>query len=173
MFAARLPQGLLTLVVLALLAIFIVRGWLTRSWLPRTAVDWPNILLLLLLPMGLWASTDTSVSWPVVYKVIAGFAIFYGLAGLAGSRWMRARPPLVLIASAVLALVVLLGTNWITGKLPWVPDAVYERCRRYYCLAARRAFIPMWLAPPSPGCCCQPWLWPHGPAIGVCGPARH
>ncbi len=126
LFAARLPQGLLTLVVLALLAAFIVRGLLTRSWLPRTAVDGPNILLLLLLPLGLWASTDTSVSWPVVYKVIAGFAIFYGLAGLAGSRWMRALPSLVLIASAGLALVVLLGTNWTTSKLPWVPDAVYE-----------------------------------------------
>ncbi len=126
LFAARLPQGLLTLVVLALLAAFIVRGWLTRTWLPRTAVDGPNILLLLLLPLGLWASTDTSVSWPVIYKVIAGFAIFYGLAGLAGSRWTRALPPLVLIASAGLALVVVLGTNWTTSKLPWVPDAVYE-----------------------------------------------
>jgi hypothetical protein len=126
LFAARLPQGLLTLVVLALLAAFIVRGLLTRSWLPRTAVDGPNILLLLLLPLGLWASTDMSVSWPVVYKVIAGFAIFYGLAGLAGSRWTRALPSLVLIASAGLALVVLLGTNWTTSKLPWIPDAVYE-----------------------------------------------
>ena len=127
LFAARLPQGLLTLAVLVLLGVFIVRGLFTRSWLPRTAVDGPNILLLLLLPMGLWASTDMSVSWPVIYKVIAGFAIFYGLAGLAGSRWMRALPWLVLIASAGLALVVLLGTNWTTSKLPWVPDAVYER----------------------------------------------
>lgn len=126
LFAARLPQGLLTLVVLALLAVFIVRGLLTHSWLPRTAVDWPNILLLLLLPVGLWASTDTSVSWPVIYKVIAGFAIFYGLAGLAGSRWMRALPWLVLAAAAGLAVVVLLGTNWTTSKLPWVPDTIYE-----------------------------------------------
>jgi hypothetical protein len=125
LFATRLPQGLLAVVVLALLGAFIVRGLLTRSWLPRTAVDGPNILLLLLLPLGLWASTDTAVSWPVIYKVIAGFAIFYGLAGLAGSRWTRALPWLLLVASLGLALAVLLGTNWTTAKLPWVPDAVY------------------------------------------------
>jgi putative inorganic carbon (HCO3(-)) transporter len=126
LFATRLPQGLLTVVVLALLAAFIVRGWLTRSWLPRTAVDGPNILLLLLLPVGLWASTDTSVSWPVIYKVIAGFTIFYGLAGLAGSRWTRALPWLLLVASLGLALAVLLGTNWATAKLPFLPDALYQ-----------------------------------------------
>jgi putative inorganic carbon (hco3(-)) transporter len=125
LFAARLPQGLLTLVVLALLAAFITRGVLMRSWLPRTAVDWPNILLLLLLPVGLWASTDRAMSWPVVYKVIAGFAIFYGLAGLAGSRWTRTLPWLLLAAAATLAVLLLLGTNWTTSKLAWVPDTVY------------------------------------------------
>ncbi len=126
LFAASLPRGLLTATLVALLAVFIGRGLLTRAWLPRTAVDWPNILLLLLLPLGLWASTDTSASWPVVYKVIAGFAIFYGLAGLAGSRWTRTLPWLLLLASAGLAVVVLLGTNWATAKLPWVSDAVYD-----------------------------------------------
>lgn len=126
LFAARLPRGLLTVVVLALAGIFIVRALLTRSILPHTAVDWPNILLLLLLPVGLWASTDRAASWPVIYKVVAGFVIFYGLAGLAGSRWTRALPALLLVASAGLALVVLLGTHWITAKLPFLPDALYQ-----------------------------------------------
>jgi putative inorganic carbon (HCO3(-)) transporter len=126
LFAARLPRGLLSLVVLALLVVFVVRGLLTRSWLPRTAVDGPNIMLLFLLPLGLWASTDMSMSWPVAYKVIAGFAIFYGLAGLAGSRWAHWLPWLVLVASVGLALLVLLGTNWNTAKVSWLPDAVYD-----------------------------------------------
>lgn len=125
-FAARLPRALLTIVLLALAALFIARAVMTRSVLPRTAVDWPNILLLLLLPVGLWASTDRAVSWPVIYKVVAGFVVFYGLAGLAGSRWTRALPSLVLVASAALALVVLLGTNWTTAKLPYLPDALYQ-----------------------------------------------
>lgn len=126
LFAATLPRGLLLIAAAALLAAFIARGLLTRSWLPYTAVDWPNILLLLLLPLGLWASTDQSVSLPVIYKVVAGFAIFYGLAGLAGSRWTHALPWLLLIASAGLAGVVLVSTNWATAKLPWVSDAIYN-----------------------------------------------
>lgn len=126
LFAVNLPQGLLTIAVAALLAAFVIRGLLTRSWLPHTAVDWPNVLLLLLLPLGLWASTDQSVSWPVIYKVIAGFALFYGLAGLAGSRWTRALPWLLLLASLGLAAVVLLGTNWATAKLAWLPDTLYD-----------------------------------------------
>jgi len=126
LFAAILPPGLLLIAAAALLAAFIARGLLTRSWLPHTAVDWPNILLLLLLPLGLWASTDRSVSLPVIYKVVAGFAIFYGLAGLAGSRWTHTLPWLLLIASAGLAGVVLVSTNWATAKLPWVSDAIYN-----------------------------------------------
>ena len=81
---------------------------------------------MLLLPVGLWASTDRAVSWPVIYKVVAGFVIFYGLAGLAGSRWTRALPTLLLVASAALVLVVLLGTHWITAKVPFLPDALYQ-----------------------------------------------
>lgn len=126
LFAARLPQGLLLLAAGALAALFAARALATRSLLPRTAVDWPNLLLVLLLPVGLWASTDRAVSWPVIYKVVAGFAIFYGLAGLAGSRWMRTLPWLLLLASAGLALVVLLGTNWTTAKVPFLPDALYD-----------------------------------------------
>lgn len=126
LFAALLPQGLLLITTTALLAAFVVRGLLTRSWLPHTAVDWPNILLVLLLPLGLWASTDRAASWPVIYKVIAGFAIYYGLAGLAGSRWTRTLPWLLLFASAGLALVVFVSTNWATAKLPWVSDAIYS-----------------------------------------------
>lgn len=126
LFAARLPQSLLVIIAVALLAVFVVRGLLTRTFLPSTAANWPNLLLLLLLPVGLWASTDRAASWPVIYKALAGFAIFYGLAGLAGTRWMRALPTLVLAASAGLALVVLLGTNWATAKLPFLPDALYS-----------------------------------------------
>jgi len=142
LFAARLPSGLRTVVVLMLALVFIARGLATRSLLPRTAVDLPNILLLLLIPVGLWASTDTATSWPVVYKVIAGFAVFYGLAGLASTRWMRALPWLLLLASAGLALVVLLGTNWTTAKLPWLPDAIYDLLPKYYLPWRSEGFHP-------------------------------
>lgn len=130
LFAARLPQGVLVAAMAGLVAVFLARGLLIRSFLPRTAVDWPNILLLLVLPAGLWASADPAASWPVVAKAVAGFAIFYGVAGLANTRWTRLLPWLLLAASAGLALVVLLGTNWTTAKLPFVPDALYQMLPR-------------------------------------------
>lgn len=126
LFAARLPTGLVILTSLALLAVFVVRGLLTHSWLPRTAVDGPNVVLLLLLPIGLWASTDQTAAWPVVCKVIAGFALFYGVAGLANTRWSRMLPWGVLAISVGLALFISTGTSWYTSKFPWMPETVYQ-----------------------------------------------
>ena len=61
-FADRLPQVLLVFLALALLLVFTGRAVLTRSVLPHTAVDWLNVLALLLVPVGLWASADLSTS---------------------------------------------------------------------------------------------------------------
>ena len=94
--------------------------------LPRTAVDWLNVLALLLVPVGLWASADLSTSWPAAYKVLAGFALFYGLAGLAGTKWMRTLPWFVLALAAGLGILVLLTTRWTPSKIPVLPVSLYE-----------------------------------------------
>ncbi len=126
LFATRMPQAVLMATLVALLLVFGGRAVLTRSILPRTVVDWPNILTLLLVPVGLWASADLSASWPVACKIVAGFAIFYGLAGLARSRWLDFLPWVFLVLAAGLALVVLFGTNWTTVKIPILPDSLYR-----------------------------------------------
>lgn len=125
-FADRLPRGVSVILTVALLATFAGRALLTRSALPRTAVDWANVLTLLLLPMGLWASADPATSWPAVCKSIAGFAFFYGLAGLAGTRWMRILPWLVLALAAGLGLLALLTTRWTPSKIPVLPVSIYQ-----------------------------------------------
>ena len=112
--------------VLALLIVFAGRAVLTRSVLPRTAVDWANVLALALLPVGLSASADLATSWPVAFKVVAGFALFYGMAGLAGTRWMRILPWLVLALAVGFALLVLLTTRWTPSKIPVLPLSIYE-----------------------------------------------
>ena len=98
---------------------------LTRSLLPHTAVDWLNVLALLLVPVGLWASADLSTSWPVAYKILAGFALFYGLAVLAGTKWMRTLPWFVLALAASLGIVVLLTTRWTPSKNPMLPVSLH------------------------------------------------
>ncbi len=126
LFADRVPGTAVAATAIALVLVFVVRAVLTRSFLPRTAVDWPNMLMLLLIPVGLWASANLSTSWSVVYKMLASFAVFYGLAGLARSRWLRFLPVALLLLSASLALVVLLGTNWNTAKIPLLPVSLYR-----------------------------------------------
>lgn len=124
-FTGSLPLWATIAAAGGLLALFVGRALATRTLLPATAVDWPNLLLLLLLPVGLWASHDPAASWPAVAKVLAGFGLFYGLAGLAGSRWADALPWLFLALAALGSLAVLLGTRWVTSKLPFVPDQIY------------------------------------------------
>lgn len=126
LFATRLPQTVLVGTTAAVLIVFVVRALLSRSLLPRTPIDWPNVFTLLLLPVGLWASADRTLSWPVAYKVVAGFAIFYGLAGLAHTRWLRFLPWVLLLLSAGLAAVVLVSTKWSTAKIPLIPPTVYQ-----------------------------------------------
>ena len=126
LFASGLPRPLLSLIVVLLAAVFAARALRSRRLLPSTPVNWPQVLLLLLLPVGLWATSDKATSWPVVFKVIAGFAVFYGVASLAGTRWLRALPWLLMASSLVVGIIVLLGADWFQAKLPWIPDGVYR-----------------------------------------------
>ena len=125
-FADRLPQSMIALLFAAVLVVFGLRAWIMRSLLPHTAVDWPMILAVALLPIGLWASADLAKSLPAVAKVVAGAAFFYGLAGLAGTRWMRWAPWLVLALAGGLGLLVLLTTRWTPAKMPVLPVSLYS-----------------------------------------------
>jgi putative inorganic carbon (HCO3(-)) transporter len=124
-FADRLPHAIVIALFVTLALTFGVRAWMMRSLLPCTAVDWLMLLAIVLLPIGLWASVDLSMSWPAIAKVVAGFAFFYGLAGLAGTRWMRFVPWMVLVLAAGLAMLVLLTTRWTPAKIPVLPEFVY------------------------------------------------
>jgi putative inorganic carbon (HCO3(-)) transporter len=125
-FADLLPRGVVIFLFVALLGVFAARAALTRTVLPRTAVDWPNVLALVLLPVALWASADPAASWPAVAKVVAGLALFYGFAGLAGTKWMRLLPWLLLVFALGVWLVVVLTTRWTPSKIPVLPVSLYS-----------------------------------------------
>jgi putative inorganic carbon (HCO3(-)) transporter len=107
---------------LAVPALWLVRwagqGAITR----RTPVDIPVLVLLLTVPVGLWASADLERSWPVVYQVVAQVALFYALVNTARSaRWLTVLAGgLVLAALAVAALnlaeVLVLGERLFSGQ---------------------------------------------------------
>ena len=50
-FADYLPQRVSIAIVGALALLFVVRAVATRTLVPHTAADWPNGLILLLLPV--------------------------------------------------------------------------------------------------------------------------
>ena len=126
--ADYLPQELSVAVVIAIAVVFLLRAIITRTLAPRTMADWPNVLTLLLLPVGLWVSFDgriSWISWLVACRIIAGLAVFYGAAGLARTRWLVYLPWSFLLLSLALFALVLVDTEWPTSKMPLLPGALY------------------------------------------------
>lgn len=76
------------------------QGTITR----RTPVDIPILVLLLTLPVGLWASADLDTSWPVVYQMVAQVTLFYALVNTAHpTRWVTALAGAVVLVALVVA----------------------------------------------------------------------
>lgn len=127
--ADYLPQMVSVAVVTAIGVLFLVRAIVTRTLAPRTMADWPNVLTLLLLPVGLWVSFDGKlnwISWLVVCRIVAGMAVFYGLAGLAGTRWLVFLPGSFLLLSLAVLAFVAVDTQWPASKMPLLPGAFYQ-----------------------------------------------
>jgi len=102
--------------------------WVARGHLSvHTPVDIPILGLLVMTPVALYASVDVGMSRITLYQILAGAALFYGLANSLRSEkdvWQMA--VLLVLAGAVLALVAPLGTNWGPSKFFSLPG-VYER----------------------------------------------
>jgi O-antigen ligase len=64
-----------------------------------------------------------------VYRIVLGVALFYAIINrLTVDRYLRVVTALVLVVTAGLGVLALLGTNWGSGKVPLpLLDAVYAR----------------------------------------------
>jgi putative inorganic carbon (HCO3(-)) transporter len=129
-FADYLPTRASAIVVGGLAALFLARGVATRTLLPHSVADWPNLATLLLLPVGLLISADRTLSWAVTCKILGGLAVFYGLAGLARTRWLLSFPWLMLVASIGFTAFVALSTAWPTTKMPFAPAGLVQALPR-------------------------------------------
>ncbi|MEA3345714.1 MAG: O-antigen ligase family protein [Chloroflexota bacterium] len=79
LFPTRFSPWGLGLIPLPWLCRWVGRGYLTH----RTPLDLPILLLLLMIPITLWATALPEITRPAVYKLLAGMALFYGIVNWA------------------------------------------------------------------------------------------
>lgn len=109
-------------------ALWLVR-WLGRGRLTvRTPLEWPVCLLLLMVPVTFYATTDPQVTFATVSRLLAGLALVYGL-----TNWARRASHISLLALGLtgvglgLSLVAPVTVGWFSRvKLFVIPTRVYE-----------------------------------------------
>jgi putative inorganic carbon (HCO3(-)) transporter len=98
----RLPP-----VALAVAAIFWPLRWLAYGHLSVcTPADWPLGLLLLAIPVTLWATALPDVTQPQVYRLLTGVALYYAIV-----NWATSIARLRLLATGLVAAGLLLALS--------------------------------------------------------------
>ncbi len=98
-------------------------GWRSKSL--RTGLEWPLILLLVSVLIGLWASLDLALSLNRAWSLVAGLVTFYTVNTLFNKQQIN-QAGTVLVGFGLLAGAIgLIGTDWGRGdllKLPFIYD---------------------------------------------------
>lgn len=124
------PSPKRSLALLALPLLWLIRWIAYRRFIPRTALDWPLLLMLLMVGVSLWATFDPLFSLPKVTGLLLGIAFYYAMVGYSQQQkqiWLSIS---ILIAiSCAVASISLVGTTWaskfplfapITARLPQI-----------------------------------------------------
>ncbi|MCA1552741.1 MAG: O-antigen ligase family protein [Chloroflexi bacterium] len=121
LYADRLPLTLVLAATGVLLVVALVRWFGTGRPITRTPLDVPIACLLLMTPLGLYASADWATSLPRLAGVLFEVALFYTVV-----RWSadaRTFPWVVsawLLSAFVIGTLSLLSVDWVSVKLPFV-----------------------------------------------------
>jgi len=124
-FNSFMPDWAPLAALLGLLVIFLLRVLATGQLIGHTPADGPLLLLVLSLPLGLWASSDATVSLARVYALVAGLAFFWAVAAQRDASWLRWSGWALLMAGLILGCVFLLGTRFSPDKLPFINRDIY------------------------------------------------
>jgi len=126
-FSSHVPAWAPVVALLWLAGVLILRSAIMHRWLSHTPADLILLGLVALLPLGLWASPDRSVTLPRTYALLADIALFYALAFQAENRALRWAGWLVLLAGLALTIAVVPGVHFYSGqKLPFIERSIYE-----------------------------------------------
>lgn len=103
--------------------------WLAyRRLSVRTLADWAIVLLLLMVPVTLWASPLPDTTRIQVYRLLTGAALYYAIVNWAISpARLRSLAAGTVLAGLLLALYATVSVVWGgVAKLPFVPRSVYD-----------------------------------------------
>ena len=112
-----------------LAALWLVR-WIGRGRPTiRTPLDWTVGLMLLMVPVTFYATTDRQTTFIQISRLLAGFGLMYGLV-----NWARRDAHVTWLVQGIvgvglaLSLVGLVSVDWASaGKLGFIPTGLYER----------------------------------------------
>ena len=126
---AGIASGRALPIAVAVGGIFWPIRWLaTGKWSIRTPADWGIALLLLMLPITLWATALPDTTRPNVYRLLAGIALYYAVVNWTISHGrVRLLINGTVLAGLFLALSAPITVKWKTGKFLFIPTSLYER----------------------------------------------
>jgi putative inorganic carbon (HCO3(-)) transporter len=125
------PSPARALALLAIPTLWICRRVALGDLIPRTPLDVPLILLMLMVLVSLYATFDIAFSLPKITGMVLGLAVYYALVEAAADRrsWALALGGFILAGVGVAALG-LLGTRWnpkfaiFAPILRWLPPRI-------------------------------------------------
>ncbi|MGD2205705.1 MAG: O-antigen ligase family protein [Anaerolineae bacterium] len=129
-FPTHNPSAVVALALLMIPVLWILHRLARGRFVTATPVDIPLFILLLTLPVGVWAAALPDLAIPHVIKYLLAVAFFYALVNtLTTSRKVKLAGWVVLIATALVAGVSMLGTAW-SGGSKFLPASLTDRIPR-------------------------------------------
>ncbi len=127
-FPASLPNALAAAALVWIGLLWFVRRFARGQWSVRTPVDIPVLLLFVLLPLNLYASTDSAAAWRVICRLVGETAALYAVVNWvspdilnrqtsAALHRARALSLAFIVIGAGVVLVALLATNFSGAKI--------------------------------------------------------
>lgn len=125
------PQRYGLLVLLVLPGLWCLRWALVGRIIPRTPLDWPVLLILLMILVSIGATFDLSFSIGKIAGLLLGIVIYYAIVDLTQTRTALHRVIAVFLFAGVgLAVISVLGTRW-ANKFPLIQPWVDQLPRAF------------------------------------------